>query len=330
MRSFAVLVPLMMAIAACSSAGADGTFDSEGKSTANGNGNDDEGGGFEDTDGKSNPQNGATGACGKMDILFVIDNSGSMKEEQDNLAENFPKFIETINDFKSGDGKNLDYRIAVTTTSRDVTVGNPGGGLFGGGGEQVTGDNGAFRHPRTCKMQRGWLERSDANLENTFSCVAKVGIDGSGLEMPLDVMKLALSDRVKDGTNAGFLRDDALLAIVMLTDENDCSLQGSKVSKGSDKEICANNPLTKVGDYVSFLDGLKKAHGRWATAVIAGERDCSSKFGQADAASRLQDFVTATGKTGKFSSICQGDLNQSLKDALNTFDVACKEFPQIK
>src|SRR5687767_15405232 len=46
------------------------------------------------------------------DILFVVDNSGSMADEQENLAVNFGRFIEQI----AGSG---DYRIAVVTTDVD-------------------------------------------------------------------------------------------------------------------------------------------------------------------------------------------------------------------
>jgi len=46
------------------------------------------------------------GVCSKMDILFVIDDSGSMGEEQGNLAQNFPLFIEALDNFNDG---SLDY-----------------------------------------------------------------------------------------------------------------------------------------------------------------------------------------------------------------------------
>src|SRR4051794_8019943 len=51
--------------------------------------------------------------CTKMDVLFVIDNSGSMGEEQTNLVANFPMFISVL------DQSGLDYRVGVTTTGRD-------------------------------------------------------------------------------------------------------------------------------------------------------------------------------------------------------------------
>ena len=46
----------------------------------------------------------------KVDILWVVDNSGSMEEEQDSLARNFDLFIEEL--LK----KDIDFKMAVTTT----------------------------------------------------------------------------------------------------------------------------------------------------------------------------------------------------------------------
>src|SRR5690606_24408569 len=71
-----------------------------------------------------------------------------------------------------------------------------------------------------------WLSRGAANLTDAFSCVASVGAEGPGLEMPLEAARLAIGPRVADGSNDGFLRDDALLAVIVLTDENDCSYTG--------------------------------------------------------------------------------------------------------
>lgn len=60
-------------------------------------------------------------ACDKMDLVFVIDDSGSMKQEQDNLRANFPMFVEVLDAYITRSGKPLDYRVAVTTTGVDVT-----------------------------------------------------------------------------------------------------------------------------------------------------------------------------------------------------------------
>jgi hypothetical protein len=260
-------------------------------------------------------------ACQKMDIVFVIDDSSSMQEEQANLIANFPKFISEIDAFEA-DGAALDYHVAVTTTSRDLKI-DPSPGDQGW---DQHGINGLFLHDPTCNMSRPWISRGEASASESFQCIANVGIFGAGIEMPLDSMRAALSDRMADGLNKGFLRDDALLAIVILTDEDDGSAPAIHYAAHSDYD----NDVAKVDTYVTFLDRLKQDRGRWATAVIAGDRACKSSFGSADEAPRLKSFVAQAGKNGKFSSICNGDLSVSLEDALETFGTACKEFPGVK
>jgi hypothetical protein len=126
------------------------------------------------------------------------------------------------------------------------------------------GDDGVFR--QTCSMPRKWLERTDVNMEQTFACAANVGTSGPGMEMPLHASEFALDDRVADGTNAGFLREDALLAVVYLTDEDDCSRHDNNFTVYADQP-CTTEPPSQ---WVQFFDELKGDRGRWATAVIAG------------------------------------------------------------
>lgn len=125
---------------------------------------------------------GPAKACAKMDIVFVVDDSGSMAEEQSNLATNFPNFINVIDNYTTSSGDSLDYRVAVTTTGRDVSysITVPGFPSFP---FTESGDNGAFR--QDCGMTRRWLERGDANISSTFACAAQVGTGGPSLEMPL-------------------------------------------------------------------------------------------------------------------------------------------------
>src|SRR4051812_41364819 len=60
--------------------------------------------------------------CNKMDIVFVVDDSGSMSEEQSNLAQNFPMFASVLQNYVNSDGQHIDFRIAVTTTGKDETT----------------------------------------------------------------------------------------------------------------------------------------------------------------------------------------------------------------
>ncbi len=283
---------------------------------------------------------GATEVCSKMDILFVIDDSGSMSEEQGNLAQNFPQFIQALNEFNNG---SLDYRVAVTTTGRDVDyiiqVEPPPPPLPFPLPIPVpiptpqplpmseSGDNGVMR--QECGMTRRWLERTDTGVSDTFACVANVGTSGPALEMPLYATQLALGARISDGTNAGFLREDSLLGIVILTDEDDCSRTDDGFTVANDQCGSANPDFMPVSDTVNFLDGLTGERGRWATAVIAGPSACESSFGAASEAANLKDFVTQTGENAVFSSICDGNLVAPLQQALEKFDAACQGFPQI-
>ncbi len=262
----------------------------------------------------------AANRCQKMDILFVIDNSGSMEEEQINLGDNFAGFIDVI------DASGLDWRVAVTTSGIDYTYyeWTPIGNIPT---EQTGGDNGNML--QGCGMTRRWIEKTDPDPAGTFACIADVGTDGPSDEMPLAGLRMALDERMADGSNGGWRRPDALLGVVILTDENDCSYEQS-VTLGFGEFLCESQQ-EPVGNYVSFLDAYTGARGRWAVAAIAGPGPdrCTSEFGDADYAQRLDDFVTQTGTNGVLSSICAGDLTVGLADALALFTEACETFPPV-
>ncbi|MBL4635467.1 MAG: hypothetical protein JKY56_16520, partial [Kofleriaceae bacterium] len=248
--------------------------------------------------------------CTKMDLLFIIDDSESMREEQENLSANLPGFIDILDNFNAGA---LDYRVGITTTGMNFALFTPPLQST-----NLMGDNGELR--QECGMTKRWIEREDPDAKTQFSCVANVGLDGPPLEMPLFATQLALRDRVKDGTNEGFLRDDALLGVIIISDEDDCSRTDRNFSHLAFDKI-ANNCQHFDPEYVppestvQFLDELKGERGRWAAAVVAGESDCSSTFGDALQANKLQEFVSLAGDNAVFSSICSGDLASPLQTA---------------
>ncbi len=289
---------------------------------------------------------GGSGQCDKMDILFVIDDSGSMSEEQGNLASNFPMFVSVLDDFRTDDGRPIDYRIGVTTTGRDGTyivhanISLPGfPPMMQTITEHMDGDNGALRPGTDCGMSAPFLSRSDDDVSGKFSCLAHVGTSGPSLEMPLLMTQWAVRERVSDGTNAGFLRDDALLAVVILTDEDDCSrtddpveetitVSGGSVMTASDGCNYDSPALVPLASILDTLDSVKGDRGRWAVAVVAGPGPgtCSSSFGEATEAIRLKQFVMDAGDNAVFSSICEGDLASALRTAMETFQTACEHF----
>jgi hypothetical protein len=164
------------------------------------------------------------------DILFVIDDSPSMGEEQETLRRTFPAFVDVLRDIEGG---LPDVHIAVV--SSDVGIGdNASGGCAG------DGDDGNFRLGVTddCpSIASGTSYLVDAprpggdryrnytgTLEDAFSCIADLGDRGCGFEHHLEAMRRSLTKaRDRTGPNAGFLRDDAHLAIIVIADEDDCS-----------------------------------------------------------------------------------------------------------
>jgi hypothetical protein len=301
MRARSIAITVAAFIAACGPSAPHDRSGDDGSDVDAGGGGGDGGGGNVDGAG-----------CSKMDLLFVIDNSGSMGQEQTNLIANFPMFISVL------DASGLDYRVAVTTTARDYSY-----TMFGSFPESTQGESGEMLQSSQCSMTKRWIDKSDPNPSQTFSCIANVGTSGSSDEMPLGAIRDAFEDRMTDGTNMGFRRSDALLGVVILTDENDCSYEQS-VNLGFSETLCSSQ-MEPVGNYKQFLDGYTGGPSRWAAAIIAGPGPgtCSSSFGNAQEATRLIDFKNQVGPNAVMSSICDGDLSISLMQAMTLFESAC-------
>lgn len=134
----------------------------------------------------------------KADILLTIDNSCSMAPYQNSLASNFAAFMAYANQV------GVDYHMAVTTTDD------------GSGGEQgkfIYGSN----HPDKI------LTPSSVNVTSQFAAKVNVGVTGSGSETGLSPSLKALSAPLIATQNAGFLRPDANLGVVVVTDAVDQS-----------------------------------------------------------------------------------------------------------
>ena len=117
----------------------------------------------------------------EVDVLFVIDNSGSMSDNQTKLGQNFPEFM------KEFEGSGLDYHIGVITT--DV---------------YTDGHNGKLR-PTQGKL---WIDDTFGDPVSAFSELAMVGDEGSGDERGREACYRALVDEAQ-AHNIGFIRDDA-------------------------------------------------------------------------------------------------------------------------
>lgn len=163
-----------------------------------------------------------------FDILFVIDDSGSMKDEQDSLRANFPKMIEVLEQLEGG---LPDVHIGVVTPNMGTSA-TDGTSATAIGACTAKGEGGTLRDLDGVRFladkpdgSGGRIRNYTGTLAEAFSELADVGINGCGVEQHLEAMK-----RATDGSqplNAGFLRDDAYLAVIVIADEDDCSLARS-------------------------------------------------------------------------------------------------------
>jgi hypothetical protein len=169
-----------------------------------------------------------------LDILFVIDNSASTSDKQLVFASNFPRFVDALDAFPGG---RPDLHIGVVTTTVDIGVqgfgpGCPSPAPYDDGllvntprvAAGCTGPSGRFLVD-VAGSGGSRTTNYTGTLSDTLSCIAQVGSTGCGFEAPLDAMKRALDGSRPE--NAGFIRPDADLAVVILADEDDCSVADS-------------------------------------------------------------------------------------------------------
>jgi hypothetical protein len=166
-----------------------------------------------------------------LDIIFVVDNSYTMMPKQKKLAAQLPKFIASLKDPVSGQYPAM--RMGFLST--DV-----GTGLSATCMPQY-GDRGSFQLQDSTASRCGvsayahWLEVDAAGngnftgeLGQVFQCLAlAIGQSGCGFEQPLNALLYAFTV-VQPNTGypsvKPFLRPGARLALVMVTDEDDCSM----------------------------------------------------------------------------------------------------------
>jgi hypothetical protein len=159
-----------------------------------------------------------------LDILFVIDNSPSMLEEQQSLATNFPLMIDALSTL---DGGLPNLHIGVVTSDLGTSGSRTGAGpSIGGCNSSMDGNlvpvDGSHRFLSDVDDGAGGRTTNyTGELRDAFAQLAAVGDQGCGFEQHLGAMHRALDD---NPMNAGFLRPDANLAIVVLADEDDCSV----------------------------------------------------------------------------------------------------------
>ncbi|MBN2494648.1 MAG: choice-of-anchor D domain-containing protein [Deltaproteobacteria bacterium] len=231
------------------------------------------------------------------DVLFVIDNSGSMGEEQQALADNFDVFIQYALTL------NVDFHLGVITTEvndAETNMGSPRRDIFPG----------ILVHPTS---RPKYITNTTPDLQQAFRDNVSVGTCCSDeQEAGLEAAYMALSaPNIDDpAKNGGFMREDAKLYVIILSDEQDQS--------SGDPDF-----------YVDFFSSIKgyRNPDRMAVSAIVGDspNGCEGPGGSAGSGSRYIDVANRTG--GVVESICTSDWAGSLSNlGLDAF-AAIREFP---
>jgi len=109
----------------------------------------------------------------------------------------------------------------------------------------------------TANVAGGRDRNYDGTLAETFACMTGLGTNGCAFEQPLESMRRALDG--SNPENAGFLRDDAQLLIVMLSDEDDCSARDVAVFDNAQNSV--DDPLGPLNSFRCFEFGVECATG---------------------------------------------------------------------
>jgi hypothetical protein len=254
--------------------------------------------------------------CQKIDFLFVIDNSDSMEDEQANLVKSFPGFVAVLGQVLEA----KDFHVMVVGTDGaleeedepTLDVSECDGVRGAGKRRSANGDD--------CGIQNGlaFMTHQQPELATTFSCAAAVGTRGSAFEEPMDAMLAATGAALNapGRCNAGFLRDDAMLVVTFITDEEDRHSTGEPADWRRLLLAAKSNKPDAV--MVLGLVGDNNVEG--------GLPGGPCRAIDADASPRLQAFVDSFARHGVLGSVCAPDYTQFFTLTLGWIDNACQEF----
>jgi hypothetical protein len=210
----------------------------------------------------------------RVDILIVNDNSPSMREEQQKMAQRFSKFISTL----SG----LDWQLAMITTD----VNQSGKSWQDGRLLKFNGTAGAVI-----------INSQTPNLEKVFADTIRRRETGSSNEQGIKALRRALSRP----ENANFIRPNSHLASVVISDEDE---------KSTGKNLGADNRPNNLIDFVTQNFGLLNSYTNHSIIFQKAGPSCSqvgsSFVGKTYA--QLSDLTQGT-----VSDVCAPDYSTTLQ-----------------
>jgi hypothetical protein len=216
----------------------------------------------------------------QVDILWVIDDSPSMLPHQAAIADGFSSFIEQI------EATLTDFHIGVITMSFDADDAKRG---------QLVGDPAV-------------ITNDTPDYTAVFQDHVHVGAAGSSKERAFESMQYALSPAMLSAPNAGFLRPDADLLVVFVSDEDDCSDNGAfEGVAGGDVCYDRKDLLVPIERYVDPFWAIKDDDPtKLQVSMIVGDLDHSCDY-----AARGDRYITlANWMGGLVHEVCTEDYSQ--------------------
>lgn len=207
----------------------------------------------------------------KVDILFVVDNTPSMIQHQQNISAQLPGMTSALNALK------MDYRFAVTTTSMS-------------GGNNVCA-------AEARKLQGSPLYLTENNI-NLLTDRFIVGSAGCSLERGLDAMAWVTSPTYLNSLGSDFMRSDALFVVIFISDEQDSS---SEFGDGTKNDFVNLMNQRKP----AFDDGSRAWIANYI-GTLSMSNTCDAGGGSSSVGSNYVRLVDAT--QGVKSALCNLDL----------------------
>lgn len=289
--------------------------------------------------------------CAAIDVLLVVDDTVGMVDAQTRFATAFPGFVTRVREAIGSDDANLlvvassgavppaglavhqceglgcclamceeggivpnpacredageartceEWRFDITFNECDASLG--AGRIRSGLTDEKCPGSPAMR----------WTNRLNRPFTQGIQCLARVGEGGNPQEEILGAMQRSAEMSAPGGCNDGFVREDAVLLVVFMSNGKQGSSQWN---------------------VESVRDALEATQGDNASTVVMvglfGDGDAASPVcdeAQAELAPQLRALVDAYGSRGLACSICAGDYDACLADVVPLVALACEDF----
>jgi hypothetical protein len=259
--------------------------------------------------------------CENVDILFVIDSSGSMGDNQQSLINSFAGFVTAIKD-KLQYAKS--YHVGVVTTD-DYYYNKAGCQKIGSLVTQTGGPESSSSVCGPYSSGKPYMDETEPDLAGKFACAAKVGAGGSDDER----VARALLDATNPGNNApgacndGFSRPDSLLVIVIVTDEDDVPdvCNGDPTPCGCQTCGSGGDSAAWYDELVSHKQGIPQNIVVLSLLGMSAANTCGAQI-----ASKLIGFTNKFGDNGYKGDVCATSYDGFFTDVLPVLDTACQNY----